>query len=190
MKLEYKLSLHVICFLLLGIGTFVTPTSAYEVTVHLEDINSATTEPPGSFRWLDVANQLFDDAWIDSYDYTQADDVTVTYEIVAGSFGGTLTATNLKPNFAYQLKLNGIAGTPSNEDIGLAGRWWQEQWNGTSGPTAKTSTIKATAPPPAPMTIYTSQGEILLMQQVPPVSDTNLPAIWCLTILSPMKTVM
>ena len=75
-------------------------------------------------------NQLFAGAWIDSYDYTQAD-VTVTYEIVAGSFGGTLTATNPKPNFAYQLKLSGIAGTPSNEDIGLAGRWWQEQWNGT-----------------------------------------------------------
>ncbi len=55
----------------------------------------------------------------------------MTYEIVAGSSGGTLTATNLKPNFAYQLKLNGIAGTPSNEAIGLAGRWLQEEWNGT-----------------------------------------------------------
>ncbi len=130
MKAEFKLLLYVTCFLLLGIGTFVPSISAYEVTVHLEDINSATTEPPGSFRWLDVANQLFDDAWIDIYDYTLAD-VMVTYEIVAGSFGGTLTATNLKPNFAYQQKLNGIAGTPSNEDIGLAGRWWQEQWNGT-----------------------------------------------------------
>ena len=103
MKAEFKLLLYVTCFLLLGIGTFVPSISAYEVTVHLEDINSATTEPPGSFRWLDVANQLFDDAWIDIYDYTLAD-VTVTYEIVAGSFGGTLTATNLKPNFAYQLK--------------------------------------------------------------------------------------
>jgi hypothetical protein len=38
---------------------------------------------------------------------------------------------NLKPNFAYQLKLVGIPGTTSNEQIGLSGRWWQEEWNGT-----------------------------------------------------------
>ena len=129
MKAEYKLSLYVICFLLLGIGTFVTPTSAYEVTVHLADINSATTIPPGNFRWLDVANQPFSQFFRENYDYTQAD-VEVTYEIVGDSFQGTLTATNLKPNFAYQLKLSGIPGTAANERIGLAGRWWQEQWNG------------------------------------------------------------
>ena len=25
----------------------------------------------------------------------------------------------------------GTPGTPSNERIGLAGRWWQEEWNGS-----------------------------------------------------------
>jgi len=44
---------------------------------------------------------------------------------------GALFATNLKPNFAYQLKLVGFSGTPTNEAIGLAGRWWQEEWIGT-----------------------------------------------------------
>jgi len=42
-----------------------------------------------------------------------------------------LAAANLKPNFAYQLKLVGVPGTASNEGIGLAGRWWQEEWNGS-----------------------------------------------------------
>ena len=130
MKAEYTVSLYVICFLLLGIGTSVTPTGASEVTVRLADINSAITLPPGNFRWLDVADYQFDGTWIETYDYTQAD-VTVTYEIANGILRGTLTAFNLKPNFAYQLKLNGSSGTPSNEDIGLAGRWWQEQWNGS-----------------------------------------------------------
>jgi hypothetical protein len=47
----------------------------------------------------------------------------VSYKIVGNRFQGTLTAVNLKPNCAYQLKLNGIPGTPANERIGLAGRW-------------------------------------------------------------------
>jgi hypothetical protein len=132
MKAEYKLSLFVICFLLLGIGTFVTPTSASEVTIYLEDINSATTIPPGNFCRLDVANQPYGSNFIDTYDYTQAD-VTVSCEVVAGILQGTLMAFNLKPNFAYQLKLAGNPDldTDSNERIGLAGRWWQEEWNGT-----------------------------------------------------------
>ena len=128
MKVELKLITNFICILLLWLCTSLTPANAYETTVYLEDIDSAATIPPGNFRWLDVANQQFGGAWIDIYDYTLAD-VTVTYEIVAGTLQGTLTAFDLKPNFAYQLKLNGIPGTPSNEDIGLAGRWWQEEWN-------------------------------------------------------------
>ena len=100
MKAKLKLALCAICFLLLGFGTFVTPINAYEVTVQLKDINSATTLPPGNFRWLDVANQPFSQFFFENYDYTQAD-VTVTYEIVEGIFQGTLMAFNLKPNFAY-----------------------------------------------------------------------------------------
>jgi hypothetical protein len=41
-----------------------------------------------------------------------------------------LIAQNLKPNFAYQVKLVGTPGTADNELIGLAGRWWQEEWDG------------------------------------------------------------
>jgi hypothetical protein len=38
----------------------------------------------------------------------------------------------LKPNFAYQLKLVGNPNTAGNEEIGLAGRWWQEEWIGAA----------------------------------------------------------
>ena len=38
----------------------------------------------------------------------------------------------MKPNFAYQVKLVGTPGSADNEWIGLAGRWWQEEWTGTT----------------------------------------------------------
>jgi hypothetical protein len=41
-------------------------------------------------------------------------------------------AQNLKPNFAYQLKLVGTPGTDYNEQIGLMGRWWEQEWTGTA----------------------------------------------------------
>lgn len=43
-----------------------------------------------------------------------------------------MIAQNLKPNFAYQVKLEGISGTTDNECIGLSGRWWEEEWNGSA----------------------------------------------------------
>jgi hypothetical protein len=96
-------------------------------TILLENIDS------GNYRWLDVANQAYSSEYRDSpdsYNYDQAS-VEVTYETTGNTLQGTLVATNLKPNFAYKLKLAGFPGTPANERIGLAGRWWQEQWDGT-----------------------------------------------------------
>jgi hypothetical protein len=100
-------------------------------TVFLEDLDSGLPSPSGVYRWLDVANQPYSTTYRDSYNYTQAT-VSVTYDTQESTLTGTLQAENLKPNFAYQLKLVGTPGTSSNEQIGLAGRWWQEEWNGTS----------------------------------------------------------
>jgi hypothetical protein len=100
-------------------------------TIYLEDIDSGLTSPSGDYRWLDVANQQYSTSYRDTYNYTQAN-VSVTYNIHGDNFSGALQAENLKPNFAYQLKLVGAPGTPSNEQIGFAGRWWQEEWNGTA----------------------------------------------------------
>lgn len=100
-------------------------------TVYLEDLDSGLPSPTGVYRWLDVANQPYSATYRDSYNYTQAN-VSITYDTQGTTLTGTLQAENLKPNFAYQLKLAGEPGTSSNEQIGLAGRWWQEEWNGTA----------------------------------------------------------
>ena len=99
--------------------------------VALEDVNSGTTSPTGQYRWLDVNDQVYAEEYRTTYNYTQAS-VEVTYSIDANTLHGVLSATNLKPNFAYQFKLVGTADTNANEHIGLTGRWWQEEWNGTA----------------------------------------------------------
>lgn len=115
--------------------TFEAETAAQQTTVVLEDIDSSTTSPTGGYRWLDVADQAYAVAYQESYNYTQAD-VRVTFNALDTTLHGTLLATGLKPNFAYQLKLVGTPDTPDNERIGFAGRWWQQRWTGadwTSG---------------------------------------------------------
>jgi hypothetical protein len=113
--------------------------------MYLEDLNSQA----GDYRWLDVANQAYSESYRTSYNYLQAT-VSVTYDTQGPTLTGTLQAENLKPNFAYQLKLVGIPGTPSNEQIGLAGRWWQEQWDGTAWTNGQNLNDKGTGSSPNP----------------------------------------
>lgn len=117
--------------LLAALVLSVCGTVRASTTVILQDIDSGLTSPAGVYRWLDVADQVYAEDYRNSYDYTQAD-VTVDYSVTGSVVGGTLAASNLKPNFAYQLKLVGSPGATGNEGIGLAGRWWQEQWNGSN----------------------------------------------------------
>ncbi|MEE8470038.1 MAG: hypothetical protein V3S51_01770, partial [Dehalococcoidia bacterium] len=102
-----------------------------QATVQLQDIDSGTTSPTGVYRWLDIADQAYGEAYRTSYDYTQAT-VKVSYGVVDGVLRGKLTGRNLKPNFAYQVKLVGTpeADADANEHIGLVGRWWRAEWNG------------------------------------------------------------
>jgi hypothetical protein len=99
------------------------------VSINLTDIDSGTTSPAGNYRWMDTADQVYSSAYQSSYNYTQAS-VQVDYYTNAATLHGTMTATNLKPNFTYQFKLLGdpIANPTVNEKIGLTGRWWQEEW--------------------------------------------------------------
>ena len=99
-------------------------------SVMLGDIDSGLTNPTGDYRWLDVNDQAYCENYRNNYNYTQAT-VKIDYYTNTTVLYGTLKAQNLKPNFAYQLKM---AGNPdvdeiANEHIGLAGRWWQEEWN-------------------------------------------------------------
>ena len=99
-------------------------------TVELSDIDSGLTSPTGEYRWRDAADQLYSADYRDTYNYTQAS-VQVVFDAMGSPLHGTLTAVNLKPNFVYQVKLVGTPGSTANESIGLAGRWWQEMWDGT-----------------------------------------------------------
>jgi hypothetical protein len=101
------------------------------VSVRLVPVDPYLTSPSGTYRWLDVADQAYSNSYRNSYNYSQAT-VEVAYAKSGDMLEGTLTALNLKPNFGYQLKLVGTPGTTENERIGLTGRWWQEEWDGSS----------------------------------------------------------
>jgi len=148
-------------FFIIFITFFLTMiTNVIGTTVHLEDIDSGLTSPTGDYRWLDIANQSYSDSYRNIYNYTLAS-VVVKYEEICDVLQCTLNATNLKPNFAYQLKLSGLSGTPSNELIGLAGRWWQEEWNGTSWSNGQNLNNKGNGSSPNPNDIlYFSRKNI------------------------------
>ena len=144
---------------------FILPVQAW-VTVTLQDIDSGSTSPTGKYRWWDAANQPYAASYKDSYDYTQAL-VQIEYRDIASTLHGTLTATNLKPNFTYQLKLVGISGTPGNERIGFTGRWWQEEWRGTQWTDGQNLNNKGDGSSPNP------NDEVYLARR--DIADANSP---------------
>jgi hypothetical protein len=88
------------------------------------------------YRWMDIADNRYSHAFRRKFRY-RADQVKVTYTTTGATLRGKLTARGLKPNFAYQVKLEGRptkkgistdeADTPSNwanTRLGKAGRWW------------------------------------------------------------------
>ena len=88
---------------------------------------------PDDYRWKDIANNLYAAAFVGSFDYSTPT-VTVNFDDSSDTLQGTIDATGLKPNFAYQIKLIGkptgdwgAAGDDAaNERIGYAGRWWSD----------------------------------------------------------------
>ncbi len=91
--------------------------------------------PASDYRYKDIATNLYSPSYQASYTYSDAS-VLVTFESCLDSaYAGHLAAGNLKPNFAYQMKIvgkpEGIWGPagddPANERIGYAGRWWRVQ---------------------------------------------------------------
>jgi hypothetical protein len=118
-------------------------------SVSLTSADPDLTSPSGYYRWMDVAGQTYSSDFQDSYNYSQAT-VHVSYNTFGESLTGKLIAQNLKPNFAYQLKLVGTPGTTDNELIGLAGRWWQEEWNGSAWTNGQNLNDKGTGSSPNP----------------------------------------
>ena len=119
------------------------------VQVALDDIDSGSANPTGNYRWRDVADHLYAESYRNDYNYIHAD-VRITYCSEATSLFGTLYAVNLKPNFAYQFKLTANPGTETNEAIGLTGRWWQQEWDGSNWSGGKNLNDKGDGSSPNP----------------------------------------
>ena len=94
----------------------------------------------GNFRFKDIGGQAFSQTFISSYSYAAAS-VTFSFDVNDNDYlSGTITASGLKPNFAYQIKLAGnpsseavtddekaAADDATNERLGYIGRWWRAQ---------------------------------------------------------------
>ena len=118
----------------LGYGDILGIQSVYgtlDSNVNLVDIDSGTTSPTGEYRWRDIGCNQYADSYRLNYDYTQAN-VHINYDNDDNTFHGFLLANNLKPNFAYQVKIVGSGSHTENHDIneriGYTGRWWKEEW--------------------------------------------------------------
>lgn len=87
----------------------------------------------GNFRWRDITDTPYSGSFQSTYAYSHAA-VSLISRDLGTSFAGRLVGSGLKPNFAYQLKLEGKPTTLwgqdgddwANEQIGHAGRWWME----------------------------------------------------------------
>jgi hypothetical protein len=76
---------------------------------------------PTMQRWKDVAGNTYAGTW-DKTAYDNAS-VNVNYGVVGQQLTGTIAASGLKPNFAYQLKLEGLGTGWTNNTLGTEGRW-------------------------------------------------------------------
>ena len=87
---------------------------------------SNANAPASSYRWGDIAGNLYSSSFAGTFAYSNPT-VTVSFDDMGGTtLSGTLTASGLKPNFAYQIKLEGKPTVDAwgNEKIGYLGRWW------------------------------------------------------------------
>jgi len=99
-----------------------------------------------ALRWRDIEGQLYGASFRSSFLYGSSGSVVVEWVDGNQILTGTLTATSVKPNFAYQMKLVGRApitsatAPPDPEtnaegwaswQLGTHGRWWDQtdQWN-------------------------------------------------------------
>jgi len=91
--------------------------------IAMTGMNDAANE-----RWADVAGNFYSASFVSTFSYEQsgptAPSVLVQVDREAPTLRGRLEARDLKPNFAYQIKLRGIyEHRDSFERIGYAGRW-------------------------------------------------------------------
>ena len=100
---------QLVILLLAGSFTLNSETTVASPTtvIQLERAGDITTWPVMEYRNRDLAQNAYAPSYQDAFTYSDAI-VTVTFtESGIATFAGHLSATGLKPNFAYQLKLSG-----------------------------------------------------------------------------------
>jgi hypothetical protein len=136
------------CDTLLGCQHMGSPCSADEVcnetfdtcvpegSCLLGDVSPVAGPAPNVFRWKDIADNVYQQSYMDAFSYGSPSVVVrVDYEMVSNTFQGMLEGTNLKPNFAYQMKIvtNPTAKfvaelSPAEyrtlQAVASIGRWW------------------------------------------------------------------
>jgi hypothetical protein len=134
--MRYALKNHVVVSL---IQALMLPLTSWAANVNLQPVNGSGSNN----RWMDIADNLYSSAYQSSFTYAQPS-VTISHGDTSGAFSGTLTASALKPNFSYQMKIVGNSNVDdwTNEQLGYAGRWWRVQPN--PGNSDDTDYIKAT----------------------------------------------
>ena len=135
------------------VGVWIVATVAMGCsvqTVRLLSDDMRETSSKRIYRWLNVADQPYGQAFRETYRYDKADVRIIFSKQQTGVFRAKLVARGLKPHFAYQIKLVGQSGRESNERIGQAGRWWQFTWNGREWPDGQNLNDKGDGRSPSP----------------------------------------
>ena len=115
----------------------VIPTMAQSGEVNLQPVGDVTTWPDTPYRWMDIADFLYVIQVSGALSITGSRLSSSHFAIFHPPLKGHWWPQELKPNFAYQVKLVGKptkvwgAGGDdwANEQIGYAGRWWRRQPN-------------------------------------------------------------
>jgi hypothetical protein len=121
-------------------GDFVCHSGACVADLGVTVVAPGPLQAAGPWRARDIADNDYTSRFYTragdpddtSSDYGQGK-VTVTFRRTAAFFEGTLDASGLKPNFAYQVRLVGMPAGEfgakgddlSNRRIGFAGRWYR-----------------------------------------------------------------
>ena len=100
--------------------------------VKLTPVREITSRPDAPYRWLDALDRPYAERYRRSYSYEDARAI-FEYKTRGSTFQATLEATDLKPNFAYQVKLVGkptsrwkdAGDDAANRRLGKLGRWWR-----------------------------------------------------------------
>lgn len=111
--------------------------AAEQVTLELQYDTEAPLKAYQAFYWFDAAGNPYSSEYQRGFTYASAK-VSLTYETpTRNPLRGRIVGSGLKPNFAYQLKMEGkptalygqAGDDAGNEKIGFAGRWWREKPN-------------------------------------------------------------